>query len=145
MTQRAPGVNADGSLFIKSRLRIPATELALRATTSGGPGGQHANRTLSKVIATFVVTESMSLSKADRQLLDERGDTVFVARSSRYRSQVQNKNEALELLAKKIALALQVQPTRHATKPTKGSKVRRVDEKKARSQIKQNRRRPSDD
>ena len=62
----------DGSLFIRSRLTIPSDEVALRVTTSGGPGGQHANRSLTRVVASFDVVESAVLSIADRALLLEK-------------------------------------------------------------------------
>ena len=111
-----PHVLDDGSLFIRTRLTIPAHEIALRVTTSGGPGGQHANRSLTRVVASFDVAESQVLSNADRALLLE-----------------------------KIAVALTRLPPRRPTKPTKGSKVRRVDDKKARGRVKEQRRRPTDD
>ena len=59
----------DGSLFIRNRLTIPSDEIVLRVTTSGGPGGQHANRSLTRVVASFDVRESQVLSNADRELL----------------------------------------------------------------------------
>ena len=141
----APHVLDDGSLFIRARLTIPSDEVVLRVTTSGGPGGQHANRSMTRVIASFNVSDSAVLSNADRELLIEKIGTVVRASASRYRSQGQNRGAALEQLTKKVADALTRQPPRRATKPTKGSKVRRVDDKKARSRVKEQRRRPVDD
>jgi ribosome-associated protein len=137
-----PGVLADGSLFIRARLTIPSDEVALRVTTSGGPGGQHANRSLTRVVASFDVERSNVLSHADRELLLEKVGSVVRSSASRFRSQGQNRSAALEQLAQKIATALTRLPPRRATKPTKGSKVRRVDEKKARGRVKQQRRTP---
>jgi len=140
-----PRVNADGSLFIRSRLTIPFSEIELRVTTSGGPGGQHANRSLTRVVVSFHVNTSEALSETERALLIEKVGTVVRSSASRYRSQAQNKSAALEQLALKIANGLTRQAPRRATKPTKSSKVRRVDEKKARSRVKENRRRPMSD
>ncbi len=140
-----PSVNADGSLFIRSRLTIPFSEIELRVTTSGGPGGQHANRSLTRVVVSFHVNTSEALSETERALLIEKVGTVVRSSASRYRSQAQNKSAALEQLALKIATGLARQAPRRATKPTKSSKVRRVDEKKARSRVKENRRRPVSD
>jgi len=140
-----PRVNADGSLFIRSKLTIPFSEIELRVTTSGGPGGQHANRSLTRVVVSFHVNTSEALSETERALLIEKVGTVVRSSASRYRSQAQNKSAALEQLALKIATGLARQAPRRATKPTKSSKVRRVDEKKARSRVKENRRRPVSD
>jgi len=135
----------DGSLYIRARLTIPSDEVVLRVTTSGGPGGQHANRSLTRVVASFHVSDSVVLSNADRELLLEKVGTVVRTSASRFRSQGQNRRAALEQLTQKIAEALTRQAPRRATKPTKGSKIRRVDDKKARSRVKEQRRRPSDD
>jgi len=140
-----PQVLGDGSLIIRARLTIPSDEVAIRVTTSGGPGGQHANRSLTRVIASFDVRTSHVLSNADRELLLEKIGPVVRASAGRFRSQGQNRSAALEQLAQKIAAALTRLPPRRATKPTKGSKVRRVDDKKARSRVKEQRRRPTDD
>ncbi len=142
---RPPGVNDDGGLHIRTRFDIPAAEIELRATTSGGPGGQHANRSLTRIIASFDVQSSQRLNDADRSRLLEKLGPVVRSSSGRHRSQAQNRNAALEQLATKIASALERPTPRRATKPTKGSQVRRVDEKKARSQVKQRRRRPDED
>ena len=140
-----PRVLTDGSLYIRARLTIPSDEVALRVTTSGGPGGQHANRSLTRVVASFDVESSLVLSRADRELLLEKVGTVVRSSASRFRSQGQNRSAALEQLALKIATALTRLPPRRPTKPTKGSKVRRVDEKKARGRVNQQRRTPVED
>jgi ribosome-associated protein len=133
-------VNADGSLHLRARLSIPASEIQLRVTTSGGPGGQHANRSLTKVIASFDVAASKVLSDEDRDILMERLGREVRASSSRSRSQSVNRAAALESLAHKLHAGLLRQAPRRATRPTRASQVRRVDEKKARSKIKQARR-----
>jgi len=140
-----PRALEDGSLHIRVRLTIPSDEVVLRVTTSGGPGGQHANRSLTRVVASFDVNESQVLSNAERELLLEKIGPVVRTSAGRFRSQGQNRGAALEQLAAKIAVALTRAPPRRATKPTKGSKVRRVDDKKARGRVKEQRRRPVDD
>jgi ribosome-associated protein len=140
-----PRVNDDGSLFIRARLVIPSDEVDLRVTTSGGPGGQHANRSLTRVVASFHVSTSRVLSDADRALLLEKAGTVVRSSASRFRSQGMNRSAALEQLAARIATALTRPTPRRATKPTRSSKVRRVDDKKARGRVKERRRGPEDD
>ncbi len=141
----SPRVNDDGSLFIRARLTIPSDEIELRVTTSGGPGGQHANRSLTRVVASFRVGTSTVLSPAERELLNEKVGAVVRSSASRFRSQGQNRSAALVQLTAKIATALERPTPRRPTKPTKGSKVRRVDEKKARGRVKEQRRRRIDD
>jgi ribosome-associated protein len=145
MTAGDAHVNDDGSLYIRANLEIPSDEIELRVTTSGGPGGQHANRSLTRVVASFRIEDSTVLSEADRGLLLGKIGTVVQSSASRFRSQGQNRSAALEQLAQKILVAITRQPPRRATKPTKGSKIRRVDEKKARSRVKVQRRPPRDD
>ena len=85
------------------------------------------------------------LSTADRALLLAKVGPVVRTSASRFRSQGQNRSAALEQFAQKIAVALTRAPPRRPTKPTKGSKIRRVDDKKARSRVKEQRRRPTED
>ncbi len=136
--------NDDGSLHIRARLSIPAAEVRLRVTTSGGPGGQHANRSQTKVIATFDVAASSTLSEANRELLVSRVGREVSASSHRFRSQSANRVAALDALAQKISRGLLRQAPRRATRPTRASQVRRVDEKRARSRVKLSRRQVDD-
>ncbi len=145
MATSGPHVQEDGSLFVRSRLVIPESEIQLRVTTSGGPGGQHANRALTRVIATFDVLASLALSDDDRELLLEKLGPIVRSSSSRFRAQSQNRTAALEHLAQKIAVALVRQTPRRPSRPTRASKTRSVDEKKARGRVKEQRRRPSED
>lgn len=85
------------------------------------------------------------LSESDRALLLEKVGPVVRSSASRFRSQGMNRAAALEQLATRIAVALSRPTPRRATKPTRTSKVRRVDEKKARGRLKVQRRRPDDD
>jgi ribosome-associated protein len=140
-----PRTNDDGSITIRPRLTIPAEEIALRVTTSGGPGGQHANRSLTRVVASFHVSLSNALSLQEKARVESTWGPVVRSSAGRHRSQRQNRFAALEQLGEKLAVALAPETPRRATKPTKGAKIRRVDEKKARGRLKEQRRRPSDD
>jgi ribosome-associated protein len=137
--------NDDGSITIRERLTIPADEIAWRVTTSGGPGGQHANRSLTRVVVSFRIEDSVSLSHAEKTRAMETLGAVVRTSASRFRSQGQNRDAALNQLGEKLASALAPRTPRRATKPTKGSKTRRVDEKKARGKLKEARRVRGDD
>jgi ribosome-associated protein len=130
-------------LRVHKGLAIPLAEVTWRATTSGGPGGQHANRALSRVEVQFDVTSSPTLGPRQRARLLERLGPVVRASSSDSRSQARNRQAALERLAAKLDQGLRVDPTRRPTKPTRGSKIRRVEQKRRRSETKQQRRPPS--
>lgn len=138
-------MNDDGSLTIRSRLTIPSDEILLRVSTSGGPGGQHANRSLTRVVASFHALDSNSLSESEKQLVVDALGPIVRSSASRFRSQGQNRTAAIEQLGGKLATALAPRTLRRATKPTKGAKIRRVDEKKARGRLKEQRRRPLED
>jgi ribosome-associated protein len=136
----APGA----TLRVHKGLAIPMSEITWRATTSGGPGGQHANRTLSRVEVQFDVGRSTSLGPRQRARLIERYGPVVRTAASESRSQSRNRQLALERLATRLAEGLRVDPTRRPTRPTKGSQVRRVEQKRQRSEIKRHRRAPNE-
>ncbi len=126
-------------------LDLPLSEITWRATTSGGPGGQHANRTLSRVEVQFDVEASATLGPRQRARLREKLGRVVRASASDSRSQARNREQALQRLAAKLDAGLRVDPTRRPTRPTKGSQVRRVESKRRHAQTKRQRRRPGDD
>jgi len=97
------------------------------------------------VVASFRVASSTVLSDEQKRRVDEAYGSVVRSSASRFRSQGQNRSAALNQLAEKLATSLAPRTPRRATKPTKGAKVRRVDEKKARGRLKEQRRRPVDD
>jgi ribosome-associated protein len=132
-------------LRVRKGLVIPLSEITWRATTSGGPGGQHANRTLTRVEVQFDVAASATLGPRQRARLLERLGPVVRASASDSRSQARNRQLALERLASRLSEGLRVDPTRRPTRPTKSSQVRRVEEKRRRSQTKQQRRAPTGD
>ncbi len=132
-------------LEIRPGVAIPLIEVELRTSRSSGPGGQHANVTASRVEAVFDVMASESLTEAQKSRIAARLGPRVTATAQDTRSQLRNRELALERLAQRLAHALEVRRPRTATRPTKASKRRRVDAKKRRGDIKRARRRPADD
>lgn len=131
-----------GRLPIRGSLSLPLSEITLRTSRSSGPGGQHANVTASRVEAVFDVRASAALSAAQRErLLASIGPRV-VAVAQDARSQARNRELALERLAQRIAGALTVPRSRTATKPTTGSRERRLAAKRRNAELKRQRRTP---
>jgi ribosome-associated protein len=121
---------------------IPLDEFEWRFSASGGPGGQHANTSNTRVEMRFDVESSPSLGDRQRaRLLQAFGPTVRVVVSER-RSQLQNRELAMERMRERLASALRVQKHRVATKPSRAAKAARVQEKRRRSEVKQARRKP---
>ncbi len=133
---------------VTAHLTIPENELTETFQTSGGPGGQHANRSATGVAMSWVYSESSVLSDADKQRIAanlgaraEGGAIRVVADKSR--SQWRNRSLARVRLAELVAGALKPPPkVRRRTKPSKASQQRRLDEKKQRGQTKRLRNRP---
>jgi ribosome-associated protein len=138
-------VAGEESLHVRRGLDLPLAEIAWRATTSGGPGGQHANRTLSRVEVQFDVAASPTLGPRQRARLLERLGPVVRASASESRSQVRNRERALARLAAKLDDALKAAPARRPTKPTKRAQERRVESKRRHGEVKRQRRRPRAD
>ena len=134
---------ASSVLRINRSCMILLDELEWRFSASGGAGGQHVNTTNSKAEVRFDIAGSASLGPRQRELLLETlGESVRVVASDR-RSQLQNRELALERLREKLAGALIVPKHRVATKPSRGAKKRRVETKRKRSDVKRTRQRPS--
>lgn len=131
-----------GRLRVTRSCAIPLGELDWRFSGSGGPGGQHANTANTRVEVRFDITASPSLGPRQRaRLLERLGPVVrVVARDER--SQLRNRELALERLRERLAAALAIDRPRVATKPSAGSAARRLTEKRRRSERKQARRRP---
>jgi ribosome-associated protein len=126
-------------LQVTRSVAIPLDELEWRFTTSGGPGGQHANRSSTRVEVRFDVASSPSLGPRQRARLLDRLGPVVRAASGESRSQARNRAMALERLAARLAGGLAVPRTRVATKPTAGAAARRLEEKRRRSELKKRR------
>jgi ribosome-associated protein len=138
-------------LAIAPDLQLPVSELDFRASRSGGPGGQHVNTSSTRVEVWWDVAASPSLSEAQRQRLlsrlASRLDTAGRLRlvSSTSRSQLRNREDAIERLCQVVAGALAVPKPRKRTRPSRAAKAARVDAKRRRSAVKRDRRRPPQD
>ena len=130
---------------VNSRLAIPLEDVELRTSRSSGPGGQHAQKTETRVEAVFDVTRSAALSQRQKERLLGRVGPVVRAVSQDERSQSRNRELALERLAETIRDGLRVPRERRPTKPTAAARKRRLEEKRRRGTTKELRRRPGDD
>jgi ribosome-associated protein len=127
---------------INRNLTIPADEIRFRFSRSGGPGGQHVNKTSTKAELLFNVMASPSLSERQRRRLLKRltarisGEGILRVEVRETRSQSQNRAIALERFRRMVADALRPQRRRIPTNPTRQSKEKRIEEKKQRGEIK---------
>jgi len=132
-------------LFIRKDLTIPGAELEVQATVGGGPGGQHVNKSATRITLRWSVARSAVLRPWHRNRLMERWasrltkEGEVVIHVHQHRSQQRNLDAARERLVSWIQAALEVQKVRRATKPTRASKRRRVDNKKKRAHVKKGR------
>jgi len=141
----------DTSIRISPTVTIPFAELAFRVSRSGGPGGQHVNKTSTRVELWWNPGSSPSLTAEQRALvlarlrprLTEEGLLRIVA--SETRSQSRNKAEAVERFQELVARALVLPKRRKPTKPSRAARERRLAEKRKRSAQKRRRRTPPEE
>jgi ribosome-associated protein len=132
-------------LRVSGSCTIPDDELVIRVSRSSGPGGQHVNTSSSRVEVVFDVAASAALGPRQKaRLLEKLGPVVRVTASDE-RSQLRNKEVALQRLKEKLAAALHIDKPRVATRATKASKQRRLDAKRRTAQIKARRQGRYDD
>jgi ribosome-associated protein len=135
----------NGPVTITEHLAIPDTEIVERFVRASGAGGQNVNKVSTAVELRFDVAGSPSLPEPLRARLlarrDRRmtGEGVLVIDAQRFRTQDRNREDARERLAAFIQASLSVPKARVATKPSFGAKMRRLDAKKERSQVKRGR------
>ncbi len=137
------------TIKVSPGLVIPLEEISFRTSRSGGPGGQHVNRTESKVELCFDVAHSPSLNGAQRQrilkklstFLDQEGVLHLTAQI--HRSQFQNKQVALRRFRKLLQEAFRPEKKRRPTKPSKASVERRLKSKRRQSEKKRMRKKPA--
>jgi ribosome-associated protein len=132
-------------LEIRPGVAIPLDEIELRTSRSSGPGGQHANVTASRVEAVFDVHASRALTPEQQARVAAKLGPRVTAAAQDTRSQLRNRELALERLASRLAHALEVRRPRRATRPTTASKQRRLEGKRRRADVKRARRRPETD
>jgi ribosome-associated protein len=143
--------NETDALVISRQLSIPRAELLVRASRSGGPGGQHVNTSSTRVEVLWNVRESTTLfddqrvilMNALRTRLSAAGEIRVVASDTR--SQLRNRVLAEKRLAEIVRRALIIKKARKKTRPTRSAVERRLAEKKLRSKVKHNRRDNSDE
>lgn len=134
-------------IFITEQVRIPAEALRMKAVRSGGPGGQNVNKVASKIelrvdlslIEGLDEGALLRLKGRVRNQLDAEG--LWIVTSSRTRDQATNLEDARTKIQTIVAESMKAPITRHATRPTRGSQIRRVEAKKATGQRKQSRQR----
>jgi ribosome-associated protein len=133
---------ADDPIPVTRSVSIPRSEIDFRFSRSSGPGGQHAQKSDTRVEASFDVEASSALSEAQKRRVVAKAGPVLRAVAQDERSQWRNRELATERLVESLRQALKVERRRRPTKPTKASRERRLDQKRRRSDTKRLRRPP---
>jgi ribosome-associated protein len=121
-------------------VELPESEIELRTSRSSGPGGQHAQKSETRVEAVFDDESSPALTDNQKRRVIARAGSTLRAIAQDERSQSRNKELATERLVEQLRAALRVERKRVATRPTEASRRRRLDEKKRRGELKRLRR-----
>mgnify|MGYP000106046914 CR=1 FL=1 len=136
-------------LVVNRQIRVPLEEFEFRYDRSSGPGGQNVNKVNSKVTLRWSVVNSTSLPEEVRaRLLQKLGGRItkngeIVVASQRYRDQPRNQEDCLEKVRKMLEQVATAPKRRKPTKPTRGSRERRLKDKRVRSDTKRGRRNTS--
>jgi ribosome-associated protein len=130
------------SIRVTRSVTLPRSEIELRFSRSSGPGGQHAQKTESRVEAVFDVDASSALTERQKRRVAEKAGPVLRAVAQDERSQWRNRELATERLVDQLRAALRVERTRVPTRPSKAAKERRLEQKRRRSETKRLRRAP---
>ncbi len=128
------------SVRVTRSVVLPLAEVELRTSRSSGPGGQHAQKTETRVEALFDVERSSALTDVQKRRVVARRGSVLRAIAQDERSQARNRELAVERLVTQLREALAVPRRRRPTKPSQAAVERRLEEKKRRSQTKRLRR-----
>ena len=129
-------------LWVTRSVSLPRSEIDYRFSRSSGPGGQHAQKSDTRVEASFDVEASTTLSEAQKRRVVGKAGPVLRAIAQDERSQWRNRELATERLVEALREALRVPRRRRPTKPTKASRERRLEQKRRRSDTKRLRRPP---
>jgi ribosome-associated protein len=135
----------DDELIVTRSVRIPRRELQVSFSASGGPGGQHANKTATRVEIRFDIENSAAFGPGQRQRVIERLGSEIRVVADDERSQLRNRSLAEQRLVARLQSALHIERPRRPTKPTRASQARRVAAKQQRGDVKRQRRRPAAD
>jgi ribosome-associated protein len=131
------------SIRVTRSVSLPLSEIAIRVSRSSGPGGQHAQKSSTRVEAIFDVEASDALSEAQKRRVIARAGPVLRAVAQDERSQLRNRELAVERLVETLRAALAVPRRRVPTRPGAAARKRRLADKKRRSSAKKLRRRPN--
>jgi ribosome-associated protein len=123
-------------------VHLPLADVQLRFSRSSGPGGQHANTSETRVEASLDVGSCSALTDVQKRRVVAKAGPVLRAVAQDERSQLRNRELAVERLVEQLRQALKVERRRVATRPTAASRERRLEAKKRRSQTKRLRRPP---
>src|SRR3989440_12693127 len=130
------------SIRVTRSVVLPLREIVLRTSRSSGPGGQHAQKSETRVEAVFDVEASDALSPAQKRRVVAKAGPVLRAVAQDERSQLRNRELAVERLVARLREALRVPRRRVATKPSAAARERRLEGKKRRGAVKRLRRPP---
>jgi ribosome-associated protein len=119
---------------------LPLAEIELRVSRSSGPGGQHANTSETRVEALLDVEASSALTESQKRRVIAKAGPVLRAVAQDERSQLRNRELAIDRLVARLAEALKVERARVPTKPSRAAKEQRLESKKRRSATKRLRR-----
>ena len=132
------------SIRVTRSVSIPLSEIQLRFSRSSGPGGQHAQKSETRVEALFDVEASGALTERQKQRVLRKAGPVLRAVAQDERSQTRNRELAVGRVADALREALRVERKRKPTKPSKAAVERRLEQKRRRSATKRLRQRPVD-
>ena len=132
------------SIRVTRSVSIPLSEIDFRTSRSSGPGGQHAQKSETRVEAIFEVESSTALTDRQKQRVLRKAGPVLRAIAQDERSQARNRELAVERIADALRAALHVERRRVPTKPSKAAIERRLEQKRRRSQTKRLRQPPLD-
>jgi ribosome-associated protein len=130
------------SIRVSRSVLLPVSEIELRVSRSSGPGGQHAQKSSTRVEASFDVEASTALTETQKRRVVARSGAVLRAVAQDERSQARNRELAVERVVEKLREALAVPRRRVATKPSSAARRRRLEEKRRRARTKALRRPP---